>query len=59
MRSSSWPLRTSCPSFTGISMISPETSGAIFTSTSGWILPVAVTSLLRDVLRMRAFSMST
>src|SRR5712691_3838025 len=44
MRSRSWPLRTACPSFTGISMISPETSGAIFTSTSGWIFPVAVTS---------------
>ena len=32
------------PSFTAISTISPETSGAIFTSISGWIFPVAVTS---------------
>jgi hypothetical protein len=31
------------PSTTGSSMISPATSGEIFTSTSGWILPVAET----------------
>src|SRR5438045_1830904 len=29
--------------------IAPETSGAIFTSTSGWILPVAVTSCVIDL----------
>ena len=53
MRSSRSPLCTICPSFTGMSMISPETSGEIFTSTSGWILPVAVTScvmFLRNAL---------
>src|SRR5471032_151904 len=33
-----------CPSLTGISTISPATSGEILTSTSGWIFPVAVTS---------------
>ncbi len=32
------------PSLTGISMISPATSGEIFTSVSGCTLPVAVTS---------------
>src|SRR5947199_656426 len=32
-----------------MSMISPDTSGAIFTSTSGWILPVAVTSWVTDL----------
>src|SRR5437773_2128702 len=30
-------------------MISPDTSGAIFTSTSGWIFPVAVTSCVTDL----------
>src|SRR5437588_4692933 len=44
MRRRSCPLWTVCPSLTGISTISPDTSGAIFTSTSGWIFPVAVTS---------------
>lgn len=36
-------MRTNCPSVTGISTISPETSGDILTSISGWIFPVAVT----------------
>src|SRR5438552_19127215 len=38
-------------------MISPETSGAIFTSTSGWILPVAVTSCV--IVLRNAFSVVT
>src|SRR5258706_13149457 len=38
-------------------MISPETSGEIFTSTSGWILPVAVTSCV--MARLDAFSVVT
>ena len=45
------------PSFTAISTISPETSGAIFTSISGWIFPVAVTSCV-TFLR-KAFSVVT
>ena len=40
------PAPDDCPSLTGSSMISPETSGAIFTSTSGWIFPVAVTCVM-------------
>src|ERR1700759_2619768 len=40
-----------------MSTISPETSGAIFTSTSGWILPVAVTSCVMFV--RTAFSVVT
>ena len=35
-------------------MISPETSGEIFTSTSGWILPVALTNWV--IVLMTAFS---
>lgn len=50
-------MRTTCPSFTGISMISPETSGAILTSISGWIFPVAVTSSVMFV--RKAFSVVT
>ena len=37
------PFLTTCPSLTGKEMISPDTSEDIFTSISGWILPVAET----------------
>ena len=43
MRTKRSPLRTLAPSGNGISMISPAASVEIFTSTSGWTLPLAVT----------------
>src|SRR5580658_4861633 len=38
------PFLTDMPSRYGRDVISPKTSGVIFTSTSGWTLPVAVTT---------------
>src|ERR1700690_695571 len=38
------PFLTAAPSLNGRATISPNTSGVILTSTSGWILPVAVTT---------------
>ena len=51
------PFLTAWPSLNGSAMSSPETSGAIPTSTSGWTLPVAVTRCV--MFRTTAFSVVT
>src|SRR5580658_4326564 len=48
------PFLTDMPSRYGRDVISPKTSGVIFTSTSGWTLPVAVTTW--TIVLVTAFS---
>ena len=54
MRTSRSPFFTGAPSVTGSSIISPATSGEIFTSVSGCTFPVAETNC--TIVRVVAFS---